>query len=488
MKSRCGIGWLLAALVASVPGTGRAACPELGRDPAGPRARSLVMVIADALRRDRPGIYAGPVATPHFDAFAQANLLFDNASAQAPWTKPSIATLFTSLYPSQHRVSSDPELQGAFGVTRSKAVTVADVLGEDFVTLAEVLAANGARTGAVVANPWLIRRYGFAQGFEHYDDSLAAWDAPGRAVSEAALSWLASVPEGAPFFLYVHYLDPHRPYGRLDPSAARALEPDSRVLDAKGDQFVRDVLKLADGRSPTEAGVAPSAVLIERAYDLGVAHFDAALGALLDGIAAREDGAQIALVVTSDHGEGLYERGYGNHGGGLFELEVAIPLAMRLPGAKPARGRVDCLVGLVDLMPSLCDLLDAACPDHVAGRSLLDPGRAPTRFLVSEGVMTRPGNRAIRDRSHKLIHEPEGRRDDRDDLGPTSLYALGAAGEEGPDLLAGTGTRAEAVARRERLQQALAEAVPPYAAPPPERAPIDPAMRERLRALGYLDE
>jgi arylsulfatase len=450
-------------------------------------ARSLVLVVADALRRDRPGAYGGSVATPHFDAFARANLLFDRVSAQAPWTKPSIATLFTSLYPTQHRVASDPQLQGAFGVMRTGQVTEADVLGGDFVTLAEVLTHAGARAGAVVANPWLLRRYGFAQGFEHYDERLASWDAPGREVSDTALAWLARVPEGQRFFLYVHYMDAHRPYGRLDPDAARAIEPDARVLDANGLQFVRGYLKLADGRGVGEAGVTPSAALVESAYDRGVANFDAALGVLLEGLAARADRDRTAIVVTADHGEGLYERGYGNHGGGLFELELAIPLAMRLPGVTPTRARLDCLLGLVDLMPTFCDLMGAACPEGLAGRSLLDPDLEPTRFLLSEGVMTRPANRAIRGRRYKLIHEPDGRRDERDALGPTSMYELGATGEQGPDLLAEGDLTPELAVRRDALQRALEEGVPAWTASEPERAPVAPALRQRLRALGYGD-
>ena len=136
---------VLAGLVLASAAQG--ACKGLARAPGEPVARSLVIVVADTLRRDRTGIYGGPARTPHFDRFASAHWLFEQAASRAPWTKPAIATLFTSLYPSQHRVASDPQLQGAFGKTRSTEVTAADVLSASYRTLAEVFRDAGAWTG-----------------------------------------------------------------------------------------------------------------------------------------------------------------------------------------------------------------------------------------------------------------------------------------------------------------------------------------------------
>ena len=125
-----------------------------------------------------------------------------------------------------------------------------------------------------------------------------------------------------------------------------------------------------------EAGALPSVALLERAYDRGVENFDAALGSLLDGLARHPAWPRTGVIVTSDHGEALYERGYGNHGASLFDDETAVPLVARLPGVVPESGRVDCLVSLVDLMPSLCAYLGGGVPRRPPG---LEPLRRPAR-------------------------------------------------------------------------------------------------------------
>lgn len=479
---------LLGLLLAWGPGSpSEAGCEGLSFEPGPSGPRPVVLVIADTLRRDRVGIYGGSAKTPELDAFAEAHLLFERASAQAPWTKPSIATLFTSLYPSQHQVASDPQLQGAFGVQRPAELTAADVLSQELVTLAEVLRDAGLETGAIVPNPWLEKRYGFAQGFDHYDDSLSSWDAGGKEVARAALDWLASLEGSRAYFLYVHFMDAHRPYGRLTHSEALAASrsaPDGRSLRARDADFARSHMRLADGRTFGEAGIEPTPLLLERAYDRGVEGFDRGLGMLLRGLRQRPDWQATTVVVTSDHGEGLFEHGYGNHGGGLFESEAAVPLVVRLPGAKPGRGRLDCLVGLVDLLPSLCEVARGTCPPDAAGRSILGPAREPG-YLVTEGVMTRPRNRAIRDDHYKLLYEPEGRRDERDARGPWSFYSLDDSPLEGRDLLDEVASSPGLAKTLARLRRAMTDAVPDYVAPPPSRTPVDSDMRERLRVLGY---
>jgi hypothetical protein len=103
------------------------ACVELART-GKPIPRPVVMILADTLRRDRLGVYGGAARTPHLDAFAARGIIFDAAWSQAPWTKPSVATLFTGLYPSQHRVLSQPELRALAG--EGTAATDSDVLDD----------------------------------------------------------------------------------------------------------------------------------------------------------------------------------------------------------------------------------------------------------------------------------------------------------------------------------------------------------------------
>ncbi len=453
-------------------------------------AANLVLIVNDAMRRDRLGAYGGPQDTPAFDGFAAGELRFDAAYTQSPWTKPSMATLFTGLYPSQHGALTHPQLTSRSDEPLEQPVLRNDLLGGDLVTLAEILRAAGWRTGAFVGNPWLEKRFGFDQGFELYDDSFATWDVPGAEISRAGLAWLEGLPPGDRFFLYLHYMDSHRPYGRLARAevAARAAELAAaarRVQPGARKEIARHVW-LDDGTAAVTAGVGPSPALLEMAYDRGVENFDGALAELLAGLEARPDWSQTAVVVTSDHGEALFTRGYGNHGTGLYDDEVAVPLAARLPGVS-ADAPIDCRVGLIDLLPTLCTYLGVQCPEPLFGLSWLAPASSGRelrdRPLVAEGVIYKLENRAIRDASHKLLWQPQ--------RGPEGkLYALfdlvADPGETG-DLLGAEHRTARSEEIFRALLAALRTAVPPYATPDGGSIPLDPETQQRLRDLGYLE-
>jgi arylsulfatase len=478
------VAWIAATLACSrgldVEGVGP--CRELrgaAREPRPP----LVLVVNDTMRRDRMGVYGGRARTPAFDAFARANLRFDQAYTQAPWTRPAMASLFTGLLPSQHGV----------GMERGAERKAPRGLAPELTTLAELLRDAGYRTAAFVSNPWMETRFGFDQGFDLYDASFARWGAdneeaklPGVEVSAKALAWVEAQPEGVPWFLFVHYLDSHRPYPALDMGelqvqrervAADTRVPKDEAARAEMAASVR-VRTASDAPPPL---VEPKLAMLEMAYEKGIEQFDAALARLLDGLAATRGGARAAVVVTSDHGEALFERGYGNHGRGLHDDELAIPLAMRLPGVVGPQGGVQCLVGLVDLVPTLCTYLGVACPDDLAGQDLLAqrPGR---RFVVSEATGPAPRHRAIRNRSFKLIWQPQGAPD-----GPRasaySLYDVANDPGERDDRIDDPALRDAVTALTGALQSAGPEQ-PRHAAPAVE---MDGEVEERLRALGYAD-
>jgi arylsulfatase len=450
------------------------ACAPLRLErPAGPTP--VVLIVNDTMRRDRVGAYGGPARTPAFDAFAREGLLLE-AYSQAPWTLPSVATLFTSLYPSQHRMTTQP------GVTR-EALTLPEALP----TMAEVFRAAGYRTAAFVSNPWMTDGLGFEQGFDAYHDDLAAWAHDGDALSDAALAWLATLPEGQPFFLYLHYVDSHRPYPALAAEEVRAagerLRADTRPVSDTLRQELAQLVAIEGGDPLAAALVARNLALLEMAYDKGVERFDRAFARFLAGFEAGWAGPRAAVIVTADHGEALYERGYGNHGQGLHDDEIAVPFAARLPGVRAGEDGPPCRLGLVDVLPTLCDYLGLACPTPVFGRSLFAP--APEgRLLVAEGVGEQPEHRSVRDGEWKLLYEPGQRPDGR--LGtPWSLYHVAEDPGEKHDL-AGT-TDPAARAAYERLRGAVEAAVPSYDAPKPGAAPLDPDTARRLKELGYLE-
>lgn len=493
---RDAVRWIACALavVASAAGCSRGTSTAQGEGPCrelrgAPREKHppIVLVVNDTMRRDRLGLYGGRARTPVFDAFARDNLHFDHAYTHAPWTRPAMASLFTGLLPSQHGVGME---QGAERKT-PRALPAA------IPTLAELLRDAGYRTAAFVANPWMEPRFGFDQGFDLYDASFARWGAaneeaklPGVDVSDRALAWVRSQPADAPWFLYVHYLDSHRPYPALtlaeleaqrERVASEPPEPRSEPVQREIAANVRVAPSPGSSKPPL---VEPRLAMLEMAYEKGIEHFDAALGRLLDGLAQTPGGERAVILVTSDHGEALFERGYGNHGRGLHDDELAVPLAARLPGVTgPPDGGVQCLVGLVDVVPTLCTYLGLRCPDGLAGQDLLAqrPGR---RFLVSEAVGTAPRHRTVRNRSWKLIWQPDGAPDGPRGT-PWSLYEIGADPGETRDRFGDTDPEVRRVA--DELVKALesaGSAAPLHAAP---NVPIEGAVEDRLRALGYVE-
>ena len=459
-----------------------------GRRPAN---GSVVLVLNDTMRRDRMGIHGGPARTPHFDRFASENLWFLRAVTQAPWTKPSVATLFTSLHPSRHGVITHPSHQKRAGEELGRRLASSDRLPDAAVTLAEAFQAAGFRTAAFVANPWMDRRFGFEQGFEHYDDSFARWDVPGAQVVEAALAWLAGLPADQRFFLYVHTIDTHRPYPALtwsevEEALAQPAPPGSLPIAARRE--IRSLIRI-EGPRPPGVQPPPSRRALRRAYDKGIEVWDASLGTLLEGLARDPRWDRMAVLVTSDHGEALYERGYGNHGLGLYQSDVAVPLAVRLPGAGPAR--VQCRVGLIDVMPTLCDWGGLDCPATMEGRSFF-AGEPATEDLNapyrSEAALVDLAQRAAYRGRYKVIHAPGQRAEANPPPRAWSLFDLEADPGEENDLLERPGLpeAAEQVfaVLRETIEAAGEIAAPALA---PETTPVDPQLEQRLRSLGYVE-
>ncbi len=486
---------LLLCLACSNEATGPGDCPGLTSS-----ARNVVLVVGDTLRKDRIGAYGGPAATPNLDRFAASGLRYEVASAPAPWTKPSIATLFTGRQPWEHGVLLHPAGHDRAGEATRRKLAAADVLPEAFDTLAEQYRAAGYATAAFVANPWLEARFGFAQGFEVYEAGFARWDAPGALVSAAASRWLSERSDDRPFFLYVHYLDPHRPYPALDARELREelprLNADARPLAAANAVTIQALVEVEGVQQWHRAGIRPTRALLEHAYDRGVEQFDSALGHLLDGLSRTTAGEDTLVIVTSDHGEALYERGYGNHGNGLYEEELAIPLAVAGPGVPAAVPA--CPVGLHDLMPTLCELSGLSCPEDLPGRSLAAEGPATERILVSGGMMERTANRAARDGRFKLLYQPDGSDvAERRDAAPAAaerrdgpLYALFDLREDPGEVrdLHADGALDPALAPVfERLRAAAEAAEDAPRVPRPAPVPVDAELQDRLEALGYLE-
>lgn len=430
---------------------------------------SILLVVIDTLRRDYLGFHGfeGDVS-PNLDALARRSVIFDQAVTPAPWTLPAVASLFTSLYPEQH---------GQAGLVEGKGSGKQTVLPPDALTLAERLRSRGYATAAFVGNPWMTRKSGLAQGFDVYDDREVGNEVEAGVLLDRAAGWIESRPQRPPFFVYVHLMDVHGPYRPL-PADLVALRGDSgrggsRPLGLV--EFGRIPDYLREGGTPG-AGDPMDLGTWRDSYAAGVRRVDRALGAFFSRLERAAILDRTTIVITSDHGEELADHGGWNHGDTLYDEQIRIPLVIRVPGNGAAR-RVDRVVGLLDILPTLEVLAGADPPRDVMGTDLgpLLAGGGLDRPDVAylSGVKRRPGMVAVRTGDAKLILE-EGRRPlaffdlVRDPLEQERQMAVDAA----PPLLAlarAEWLRIDRVGGLGRVEEAL-----------------DRSLAGRLRALGYL--
>ena len=384
---------------------------------------NVLLVTIDTLRADHLGCYGDRAAdTPVLDALAARGVRFTTAVAHAPLTAPSHASILTGLLPPGHGVRDN----GSFVLPRSAT------------TLAEVLRDAGYRTAAFVSGFPLDHRFGFARGFETYDDRLLRGRDPRRAayvertaadVTRSAVDWIRGAR--APWFAWVHYFDPHAPY-----------EPPPDLAE----RFVA---------SP---------------YDGEIAYVDREMGLLLGAV----DASGTLVLVTADHGESLGEHGEATHGVFVYDATLRVPWIMAGPGI--ARGRVSPVVARgIDVAPTLIDYVGQRVPRPMQGRPLrpaadgreIEDAPAYAESLFCQLNLGWAGLHAWRTARWKIIDAPR-----------PELYDLATDPAETRGVSAGETHGAENL--RSALQRTL-EARGPDSSTAPE-----PAVLERLRTLGYL--
>jgi arylsulfatase A-like enzyme len=335
-----------------------------------PSPANIIVVMVDTLRADHMSLYGYErPTTPFLDSFASEAIVFDRARSQAACTFPSVNSLLTSRYAFDFYIQGENQMG----------------IPAEYPTIAEILRARGYHTIAVSASP-IVRvkpsqnnpNGGFGAGFDVFDESCLWREA--AMVNARALELLGEVRE--PFFLYLHYMDPHgqyappathrkqfaRPYDGHDFIAAGDIGPIGEMLYNDGPKLEisdRDVRHLVD------------------LYDDEILYFDGQLEQLVASL--RGDGLldRSVLVLTSDHGEEFLEHGHVGHCRGVWNTLTHVPLLMRIPDLHDG-GRTDAPVQLVDILPTLLDELSidaAAIPfDGTSLRPLLhggDPAMAP---------------------------------------------------------------------------------------------------------------
>lgn len=442
--------------------------------PGAPERPHVVLISIDTLRADHVGSYGYERATtPTLDALAAESVRFDHAISAASWTLPSHMSVITSLRPSVHGVSQDRALD----------------LGAE--TLAELLGEAGYRSAAWVSWVYLSPVFGFSQGFDEFNTMIdfdrvdmagGGGALPADQVVDSAAKWLRGKGD-EPLFLFVHLFDPHMDYA--PPASHRELFGPARA-DVSGSYESLKPYILGLNPTPPRFG-AEKLAAVQALYDAEIRFADDALAELLAAIDAELGRENCVIAVMSDHGEEFLDHGsMEGHGWTLYEEIVRVPLILRRPG--PAAPRVvEAPVSLLDLAPTLCDLVGVAVPASFEGSSLLsllDGGAARRNYAYSESDRFNVKRRSLRGARYKLIHTA--------DSGVNSAGVPVIAGYELYDLSEDPGERRNLYREDEAQSQALRALLeevtnmPPGAVTQNPAAELTPEQIELLRSLGYV--
>jgi arylsulfatase A-like enzyme len=375
----------------------------LGCEPRRPAASSppprsgngwnVVLITIDTLRPDHLGAYGyGRPTSPNIDGLARRGTVFEQAYTYWPKTRGSMVVMFTGRTPAQNGYSkSHPALLG-FNPT-----------------IAGVLKQAGYATAAAVDNPNVAAQHGYAQGFDAYretweEGALASETDRARAITDSALRFLAGARADQPFFLWLHYVNPHAPYTPPAPFDKAFLDEASRG----GPEL--PVVPGFHGGIPQQWAVAGQQRLgyYVAQYDGEIAAVDQEVGRVLDALTAAGLLSRTLVVLSSDHGESLGEHDYFfDHGENLFDPGLRVPLIVSAPGA--AGGvRSTALASTLDVFPTILDAVKVSYPPDLAGRSLL----AETRGGAGSGserlfAQNERGLSATLDARLKLVATPD---------------------------------------------------------------------------------
>ncbi|MDH3745300.1 MAG: sulfatase, partial [Acidobacteriota bacterium] len=411
---------------------------------------NVVLVSLDTLRADRLGSYGYQKPTsPFLDSLAAGSFRFATAVSAAPWTLPSHRALFTGLYPTSRG-------------------------GRSTRPLADVLWRAGYRTEGWAGGGVMDHRMGFARGFDNYrgHDWINDLDRLTKQLAES---------RDRKRFVFLHTYEPHDPY--IHTEFAEGL-PSGRLKGVfDKDLWIRfDKIVTADERDYVRA-----------LYDGDIAYTDRQLGELFERLETSGSLEQTIIVVTSDHGEQFWEHGTWRHGQTLYDHQLLVPLILHLPRSLreglgiDGTGVINDQVRLIDVYPTLLDLLGIELEKETQGRSLvpllLGQSLPPVDAIAESLNVDNKESKAVRSPAHKFIRTRSSRPGATAPWGADELYDLHLDPKESRNLAT---EQAERAALLSDHLESLTEGAWGRKEHLLERGPLDPDLEKRLKALGYL--
>lgn len=339
---------------------------------------NIVLITIDALRADHLSCYGNnKINTKNIDSLAEEGVLFENAISQSPWTAPSIASLFTSLYPSAHKGGEIKWKKGEITFRKIRASSP---------SLAEILKNNGYITSAIVTNAYLNEIYGFNKGFKKFVnlDLQTHWGknpfymqlsnfifkeidyihTPADIVTDEAISWLEDNHHEL-FFLWIHYMDPHFPY--TPPAKYKDR------IDYNG-KLISNNLK--DNLSSIKRGSLNLNVkdkeYLKSLYGCEIKFTDEQIGRLMQKLKDLNVFNNTIIIITSDHGEEFWEHGSCDHGHSVYNELLHVPLIFHFDDSDTFEAkRIKEQIRLIDIFPTIVDMRIADYKGLIQGKSLL---------------------------------------------------------------------------------------------------------------------
>jgi arylsulfatase A-like enzyme len=338
-------------------------------NPAPKRHPNVLIYTIDTLRADHASVYGyGRDTTPFLKKLGASGIVFNDCQAQATWTKASIASLMTSLYSFTHGIVND-----------------VDTIPNSTTTIAEQLRASGYVTASIVSNPFVGRATGLDRGFDYMLEYPVVLrertEAADRGTDSAALNkvvfpWLERHHD-EPFFLYAHATDPHAPYRPPPPFDAKFADPAENAAFDRSYSGFENSRQYGGGaifnrEACVKAGLNPDKFIHEAIdrYDGEILHNDHSLELLVNKLKELGVLQNTLIIVISDHGEEFWDHGWTAHGQSLYQELAHCVFVMWNPRLLPTPRRINDPVQLIDVMPTVLDLLGLRIPQIVEGQSL----------------------------------------------------------------------------------------------------------------------